>query len=375
MRLLVLGAGTYQCELIQEAKAYGEVSAISNSHSDIGFAYADKKEVISILDYEACLRVANHLSVSSIISSGSQLAAYTQAQLNATLGLNGFPFEFVKVMTNKLLMREWLALKTDAKVRYTTDISKIDDSLSWLVKPLIASGSKGIELYSKQTTKLETIANSSFFVTGWLAEEFLQGETGSALFCVEKGKSKRLLSTKKVINADFVPLAHVITDYADWVNAELDEIIEIMISDYDLDTGFVDLDFIITENKIEVVDVGTRLSGNGLVELYNLLSKQNLYKEQVKMSLGIPLIELPLLHTNNKGLILYYATNKGVLDSYKERFDEVNIILKKKFVALGTDVKALTEGKNQLGFFIFETGENVFNKVLEITKQSTVVLE
>jgi len=372
--ILALGAGTYQSELIKIAKEFGEVTALSYLHSDVGFAHADNKETISILDFEGCLSYAEEKHCSAIVSSGSQLAAYTQARLNDRLKLNGFPFDFVRTMTNKLSLREWLKKEGFSKVRFTTDKDLISSSESWVIKPRIASGSKGIEKYSN-LSNLDAIADTSFFVKGWLAEEFIEGESGSTLFIINEGRAKRLLSTRKVINSSFVPVAHALYDYRTSENDFLQSIVEQMVTEFELKSGFIDLDFLLTETGLEVVDVGTRLSGNGLTELYNLLSKENLYREQVKMSLDLPLNDLQCIESENIGLMLFYSDDTGVLKSFKSDFENLEILKRKEFVNPGADVLPLTEGKNQLGFFIFRTDENSYQKLNALTKESNIVLE
>ena len=374
MKILVLGAGSYQNELIQTAKSFGEVFAISNNYSDVGLAFADRSEIISILDYESCLHFVKKESFSAVISSGSQLAAYTQSRLNEVLGLNGFPFDFVRTMTDKYLMRQWFRDSGLSKINFTNEEEQISSSNSWIIKPRIASGSRGVSLYS-EATGLDSIANKSCFVKGWMVEEFIDGESGSALFEIRNGKALRLLATKKKINSDFVPIAHVLYDFEESIYSYLQKTVDSMIEQFDLDCGFIDLDFIYTEDRVEIVDIGTRLSGNGLVEMYNQFSEQNLYRVQIKMSLNLPLEELVTLDVRNAGVMLYYSKVKGRLSSYPLEFNDMKILNSIQFFSKGKKVHHLSEGKNQLGFFIFKTIKNAFEVVNQRAKESTIILE
>ena len=63
------------------------------------------------------------------------------------------------------------------------------------------------------------------------------------------------------------------------------------------------------------------------------------------------------------------------MKSFKSKFSNLDILAKKEFVSLKAEVNLLTEGKNQLGFFIFRTGGNAFEEVIEIVKESTVSIE
>ncbi len=374
MKILVLGAGSYQSELIQAAKSFGEVFAVSNNYSDVGLAFADRSEIISILDYESCLDFVEKESFSAVISSGSQLAAYTQSRLNEVLGLSGFPFDFVKTMTDKYLMRQWFKDLDLSKINFTNEEEKIDSNNSWIIKPRIASGSRGVSRYS-ESAKLDSVANKSCFVKGWMVEEFIEGESGSALFEIRNGKGYRLLTTKKAINSDFVPIAHVLSDFDDLIYSYLQRTVDTMIEQFDLESGFIDFDFIYSEDRVEIVDIGTRLSGNGLVEMYNYFSDGNLYSEQIKMGLDLPLEELTALEVRNAGVMLYYSKVKGRLNSYPSEFVDMEILNSIPFFSKGKKVRHLSEGKNQLGFFIFKTSKDAFEVVTQLGEKGTITLE
>jgi hypothetical protein len=148
-----------------------------------------------------------------------------------------------------------------------------------------------------------------------------------------------------------------------------------MATDFKLNSGFIDLDFICHKDEVEVIDVGTRLSGNGLVEMYNFLSNENLYREQIKMSLNLFDKDLSVLKPDYIGVIIYYSNRKGFLRSYNDTYEDIQILAQKKFFNLGSPVSILTEGKKQLGFLIFKSKNNSFQSAVDVTQYSTVTVE
>jgi hypothetical protein len=99
-------------------------------------------------------------------------------------------------MSDKVLMREWLKKNEFSKMQSITTYSSSLFLNDWIIKPRIASGSRGVERFSP-SSELDEIGRKSYFLKGWVAEPFIDGVLGSALFVVKDGVPKKLFSTKK----------------------------------------------------------------------------------------------------------------------------------------------------------------------------------
>lgn len=376
MTIVILGAGFYQKELIRVANSYGEVHVLSNNRSDVGVPYADYFHHVSIVDFTACLKVVNKLKPSVILTSGSQLGAYMAARLCEEVNLDNYTFLFVESMTDKLLLRKWLFKNKLSTYNVITSEVELSSDLEFLIKPRIASGSRGIEKYNSTTSNLSSISNESNFVKGWIGEPLLKGISCSAMFQIVDGEVQLLLTTKKYINHYFVPLAHLLTKLSDEVENRLYYIVNKMVKEFDLESGFIDLDFIVTDSNVEIVDVGTRLSGNGLVELYNLISGKDLYKVQIEMLLNQGEVnQLSRVFEDRYGVMLYSSDREGVLGSYKTKFEELKLLKSFKFLTKGSKVKALRQGSDQLGFFIFKLVDTNISLAESVFHQNTIEIE
>ena len=87
-RLLVLGAGPAQLGLLKAARAHGLfVVACDRDPAAIGFAYADRRALVSAEDLEGVVRLARAESVDGVIAPGIDWPVAVAARVAAHLGL------------------------------------------------------------------------------------------------------------------------------------------------------------------------------------------------------------------------------------------------------------------------------------------------
>ena len=111
-RLLVLGAGAAQLGLLEAAHKRGdlEVIAVDRNPGAVGFAFADKRAVVSTEDESAVERLARSERVAGIVSPGADWPVGVAARIAERMGLpHPLDAQTASLATTKLRQRERFA--------------------------------------------------------------------------------------------------------------------------------------------------------------------------------------------------------------------------------------------------------------------------
>jgi biotin carboxylase len=110
-RLLVLGAGRHQALLIQRAESRGIAVVASDYYPDApGKRYASFSADLDALDVEANVALADDHNVTGVVTTGTDMAVVTMAEVAAALGLPCYLTpQAARVATNKVLMADAFA--------------------------------------------------------------------------------------------------------------------------------------------------------------------------------------------------------------------------------------------------------------------------
>ena len=151
-KLMILGAGSGQVDIIQKAKARGiHVIAVSPYGDYPGLKIADTTYDIDVRDEAAILELASREGVDGITTDQTDMAMRTVAYVAENLGLPGIGYECAKLFTDKYAMRrksEELGLPTiksaatnscDEAVAFFKELGK-----PAIIKPVDNQGSRGI---------------------------------------------------------------------------------------------------------------------------------------------------------------------------------------------------------------------------------------
>lgn len=149
-KLLILGAGNAQIDLIKYAKEIGlEVHALSYSDTDKGVPLADVFAKINIVDSEKVESYAKENKIDYIYSVGSDIAVPTFCEVAEHLNL----FHFVsgktaEICCNKHFMRQTLGADNPFNVPFavckTIDEAKNADFYPLMIKPVDSQGQRGV---------------------------------------------------------------------------------------------------------------------------------------------------------------------------------------------------------------------------------------
>ena len=151
-KIMILGAGIYQVPLIKKAKEMGLYTIVVSIPGDYpGFGLADKVYYLNTTDKEGILEVAKEEQISSICTTGTDVAVATIGYVNNEMGLHGISEQAAYCTTNKLSMQEafhagGVSAAEYRKVSTASEALAAAEEIGYpvVVKCVDSSGSRGI---------------------------------------------------------------------------------------------------------------------------------------------------------------------------------------------------------------------------------------
>lgn len=276
-KVLVIGAGLLQSFVIRKAKAMGfETLAVDANPDAVGFRYADKYEVINIVDEEACLAYARKEKVDGVLTAATEYGVLTAAHIAREMGLPGLDYEVARLIKNKYRVRKCLYENQvdDTMPVYAvdqhTDIEALCKTIVFpvMVKPCDGSGSRGVCRVDRAADfeKACLAAMDSSSTRCAAVEPFIFGREYGAEAFVVNGEVHVLAIMRKWMTQPpyYAELGHGIpTDLPADVEDRARQCTKRAIQALGINFGAVNLDMIVTaEGKIHIIDVGARMGGN-----------------------------------------------------------------------------------------------------------------
>jgi biotin carboxylase len=185
-RLLVLGAGPAQVGLLEAAQARGLfVIAVDRDPSAPGFAYADRRAIISVEDEEDIQRLGEAERVDGVIAPGVDWPVAIAARVAARLGIpHPIEPESAALSASKLRQRERFAEAGVPQPRYAvcgnpTEAAKAAAEIGYpcVLKPTDRQGQRGLGIVESEA-KLDQAISEAFEAArtrAVLVEELVDG--------------------------------------------------------------------------------------------------------------------------------------------------------------------------------------------------------
>ena len=277
--LFVLAASVYQLPAIQTAKKMGyRIITSDNIPSNPGHTYADKAYFVDTTDLDAILAVAKKERISGIFAPATDVAVPTAAHVAHHMQLPGVPYKAAVILTNKRLFRHFLQenhfLSPKMFVPVGTDLPDdiFDKERTWIIKPAISSGSKGIFIVrSRQEFQARLEASRAMSKDGQaFVEEYIEGTQHTCEGLLEQGRVCVALITDRS-TAPFPYVATCGHRVPSRLPAALQEQamqhIERVFSLLNIQSSPFDCDFVATDTHIVLLEITPRLGGNSLSRL------------------------------------------------------------------------------------------------------------
>lgn len=276
-KILIIGAGFLQSFVIKKAKKMGyETLAVDADPSAVGFQFADRYEVINIVDEKACLAYAQKENIDGVLTAATDYGVLTAAYIAKEMHLGGLDYEAAKLIKNKYKVRKRLfeARVDDTEQAYevdeNTDIKVLGQKLSFpvMVKPCDGSGSRGASRVDDMSQFTDACKNAMAASITHRAEveSFIVGREYGAESLVVNGEVHILGIMRKWMTEPpyYAELGHAIpTDLPKDVEERAKRCVESAIKALGINFGSVNMDMLITSGgKIHIIDIGARMGGN-----------------------------------------------------------------------------------------------------------------
>lgn len=316
MKVLVIGAGPLQLPLIKKVKELGhQAICVDGNINAIGFSIADKWKNINIIDQEACLQYAKEQNIDGVLTVATDYGVLTAAYIAKEMNLPGLSYNIAKMIKNKHLVSQKLINSNVLKSRQSYQVFDIEQievikrELKYpvIVKPIDGSGSRGITVVKQESELIGAIITAINLSVNKnaLIETFIEGKEYGVEIFVDNFEVHVLAILDKVMTLppDFAELGHatVIDDLI--LRKRIIDKVTDAIRALEINIGSVNMDILVTENDIEIIDIGARAGGNLISShIVPLSTGIDLYGNSIKVSLG----EKADFYTNNN--LNYIAT-------------------------------------------------------------------
>lgn len=207
-RLLVLGAGPPQLDLIEAANAQGIWTAVCDRDPAApGFRFADSRCIVSIEDEPAIERLASALELDGIIAPGRDRSTAAAARIAHKLGI-GHPLtpQTAALLAQRLRQREVLAAAGVGQPRWQTasaETSELDLPYPAVVKTVDRSGQTQLRFVEGPGELAGALAAAAEATRAGplLVEEYLDGPEATVTGFSLAGRYRPLLVSDRSCSA------------------------------------------------------------------------------------------------------------------------------------------------------------------------------
>ena len=301
-RLMSLGGNYFQMTAVKAAKRLGYyVIDVDYLPENPAHQYADEYHNISTLDMDRVLALAKKLEIDGIISYASDVSAPTAAYVAEHLGLPTNPLKSVDLLTHKDQFRSYMNEQGFSHLK-TKEIHRKEDVVAFfeefqkpfMLKPLHASGSKGVEKITCRADIDAAYEESMKYAKGaplW-AEEFVQRKgyqvDGDAFFVDGKIKFWGIGTQHRDSAECYVPTGNSFPCQISPGNSEkAKHLVERVSQSLGMKFGGFNIEFIVTEeDDIFILEIGPRNGGNLITDAIAISSGVDLAEYSAKAAVG-----------------------------------------------------------------------------------------
>lgn len=367
-RLMILGGSYLQVPAIIEARRLGIISAVLDYDATCpGRDLADHFYLQSTTDREAVLYSARHFKADGIITLGTDWPMRSVAYAAQELGLPAISYQAARQSTNKYDMIEQLARHQVAHPKYIffdvlnhrADLIRQHMSLPCIIKPVDASGSRGVVIIKQWDELEEALAYSASQAKNGqlIVQEYMEGPEVSVEVLIIDSYPHVLSITDKITTGSphFVETKHTQPSrLTPEQQAKIIQLTQDSCRALNLTTGAAHVEIIYTEQGPKIVEVGPRMGGDFIAtHLIPLSTGVNYTQLIIRQALG-EAIELP--PSAQRGACIRYIERPAGIYRGVENLDRIleqpGIIQAGIFISPGASLRALQSSADRLGFII-----------------------
>lgn len=374
-KIMILGAGRGQVDLIQTAKRMGYETVVASIKGDYpGFKIADEICYADISDTKEIADAAARYKVGGIATACLDTGIAALGYACEKNGLTGLSEAAAKLSGDKLLMKEAFMKNGVHTARYRkvsseSDISKVIDELRFplIVKAIDLQGSRGINIaYDKEQLVQgykRTMNETNKDVC--IIEEYIEGYECGAQAFVFRGEVLFILPCGDItfLGDTKIPVGHYVPlNLDEGILSKIDHEVRTAIRALELDNCAVNVDLILKDEEVYVIELTGRIGANCLPQLTSIYYDIDIYQMIVQTAMG----KEPLSYFNNErnNCSCGYArmlisekdgTLKRIINTNSENKKIVEITF---FVKPGDKINKFSNSKDCIGQVVVK-GENL----------------
>lgn len=298
-RIMILGAGRGQVELIKASKKLGYETVVASIKGNYpGFALADKACYVDISSPQAVLESAKEYEIDGIATScldtGITALGYTCENLNLT----GLSADSARLSGDKLLMKtafmeNGVNTAKYVKVNSESELEVVANNLEFplIVKAVDLQGSRGINIVKSKEKLTEAYRNTMSETSKdfCIIEEFIDGYEFGAQAFVYNGEVLYVLPCGDItyLGNTKIPVGHYAPlDVDEAILKDIEENVKRAIKAIKLDNCAVNVDMIMKDGKIYVIELTGRIGANCLPELSSIYYGIDIYSMIALTAMG-----------------------------------------------------------------------------------------
>ena len=375
--LLILGAGIESIEGYLSAKKFNcKIIAVDKNPKAPSLKYADKFIQASIHNFLEILQKIKKAKyrIDGVIAFGD--VSLVAAKLSIYLKTNSIPVKSAKITSNKFLfkkeMQKFFHIPKFKKIKSLSQLKNLvsKDKTKYILKPVDNSGARGVILINKYTNLDWAYAYSKKYSKKnyLIAEEYVKGPQLSTEGIVFKGEYIHLCSFDRnyefinkykpfiIENGGSTPSLLGKKNY-NRINIILSKVVKKL----NLKNGTLKGDLIISNNKIYLIEVATRLSGGWLssVTIPNSTGI-SIIDYVIKNSLNMKIEKKNLLPKFDNNIVQRYLfPKKGIIKSIllknSSLIKKKNVLAFKIFVKKNTIIEKIDSHASRIGHVIVKS--------------------
>lgn len=369
-KIMIVGGGYYQLPLIQKSVELGYYTIVVGIAGNYpGYQHATKWIDIDTFDKEAVLRVAQEEQIDGILLCGSDACMPTIGYVCDQMHLLGPSEQATINASNKAVMKSHF-IEHGVRTAVYQKITSVDEAISFashhgypvVLKVVDASGSRGIaivkneeelrrEYYEvRKDTKLPYI----------IIEEFVAGEEFGAQAFVRNGRLTFVMPHGDLVfhSATDVPIGHYApyekeAELIDDITEQLQKCVEAL----GIDNTAINADFILSEGKVYVLEIGARAGATCLPELVSNYYGLNYYEYLLRQCVG----EDTLFTYKDKTpawVETLVSTKTGIVESVEIGQLPSEVVSLEVYPHPGDEVHAFRNAYDRIGTLVMR-GENL----------------
>lgn len=364
-KILILGAGIYQVPLIKVAKKMGIYTIVASIKGNYpGFSIADKVYYEDTTDFEKIAEIAKTENIDGIVTAGTDVAVITIGKVCDALGLCGLSERAAVIASNKMLMKteyEKFGVRTARFRKVSFEDSEIKQAANELNYPLIfkavdTSGSRGI-IKVPSPDDIDSaidVVHSATKLDYFIIEEFITGTEFGAQAFVSDGKIQFCLPHGDyVYNGNTgVPIGHFAPyDLSEEIIKDTELQLENAAKAMGLNNCAINADFILSDDKVYVLELGGRSGATCLAELVSIYYDFNYYEKLIRVALGEKVSFASDSHYPNASHLIM-SDKDGIIEQ-QEFNGDLNSVDEIQFdYAVGDTVRKFRVGPDRIGHII-----------------------